>query len=275
MRTPNTKSISKVPNQSLLSGILLLWGLSACATTVQAAPVGVRYPEGVSQGFVTLSSLDGKKLGEGELSQVATGVNRIVSHLSIRLKDGSLHDENVVFSQNRQFKLVSYKLVQYGPAFPEPVEVSLDMETGMYTLRRNPPGKDRTVLTGHLDLPSDTYNGMTVMLLKNLDQNASVTIHMLEFLPEPKLYAVDLIPIEKDSLRAGGLSRDAVHYILKPKLGWFVQNLASLLGKLPPDYDFWLLKGKAPAFVRFEGPLYKDGPPWRIEPASPTLNKEK
>ena len=78
---------------------------------------------------------------------------------------------------------MSYKLVQYGPAFPEPVEVSLDMETGMYTLGRNPPGKDRTVLTGHLDLPSDTYNGMKVMLLKNLDQNASVTIHMLEFLP--------------------------------------------------------------------------------------------
>ena len=59
--------------------------------------MGVRYPEGVSQGFVTLSSLDGKKLGEGELSQVATGADRVVSHLSIRLKDGSLHDETVIY----------------------------------------------------------------------------------------------------------------------------------------------------------------------------------
>jgi len=258
---------------AVLSGCLL-WALSACSTA-HGSPVEVRYPEGVSQGFVTVSSLDGKRLGEGELSQLATGVDRIVSRLSLRLKDGSLHDETVVFTQKRQFQLVSYKLVQHGPSFPEPVEVSLDMETGMYTLRRHAPGDDRKVVSGHLDLPSDTYNGMTVTLLKNLSQNASITVHMLNFLPEPKLYAVDLIPIEKESLQAGGVSRDAVHYVLKPQLGWFVQKLASLLGKLPPEYDFWLLKGKVPAFVRFEGPLYTDGPVWRVEQTSPKLSKVK
>jgi hypothetical protein len=48
-----------------------------------------------------------------------------------------------------------------------------------------------------------------------------------------------------------------------------LQNLASLLGKLPPEYHYWLLKGKAPAFVQFEGPLYTEGPIWRIEQTSP------
>lgn len=235
----------------------------------------VRYQEGVAEGFVTVSSLDGKKLGEGEVTQLAADIDRWASRLSLRFKDGSLHDERVVFSQKGQFKLVRYTLVQHGPSFAEPVDVSLDMETNTYTLRRDGPGDEKTVLNGHLDLPSDTYNGMTVTLLKNLEQNASVTVHMLDFLPEPKLYAVDLIPMEKDSVRVGGLSRDAVHYILKPKLGWFMQNLASLLGKLPPPYHFWLLKGKVPAFVRFEGPLYTNGPTWRIEQASPKLRTGK
>ena len=255
--------------------LLTLWIILFPTSVVQAEPVEVRYPEGVSQGFVTLNSLDGKRLGEGELSQLANGLDRMESRLSIRLKDGSLHEETVLFSQKRQFRLLSYKLVQRGPAFPHQTEVSLDMETGMYTLRREVPGEDPAATSGHLDLPLDTYNGMTVMLLKNLARGASATIHMIDFGRKPKLYEVELIPIDKDSLRAGGVSRDAVHYVLKPKLGWILQNLASLLGKLPPEYHYWLLKGKAPAFVQFEGPLYTEGPIWRIEQTSPKLDKDK
>ena len=262
------------PTLALLNVLILLGVLSGCAT-VRGSPVEVRYQEGVAEGFVTVSSLDGKKLGEGEATQLAAGIDRVASRLSLRFKDGSLHDEKVVFSQTSQFKLVSYSLVQHGPSFGEPVHVLLDMETNTYTLHRNGPRDEQTLLTGHLDLPSDTYNGMTVTLLKNLEQNASVTVHMLNFEPEPKLYAVELIPMEKEPVRAGGLSQDAVHYVLKPKLGWFLQNLASWLGKLPPPYHFWILKGKVPAFVRFEGPLYTNGPMWRIEQASPKLRTGK
>ncbi len=250
----------------------LLCLVSACEI-VRAGVVEVRYPEGISEGFVTLTSLDGKKLGDGEVSQIAAGADRIVSRLSIKLKDGSLHDETVVFSQKRRFKLLSYKLLQRGASFPEALDVSLDTGTGAYTLRRTPPDGAQTTDTGRLDLPPDTYNGMTVTLLKNLDPNASVTVHMVNFLPKPKVYAVELKPVEKESLRAGGVSRDAIHYTLSPQLGWFLQTLGSFLGKLPPDYHFWLVKGKVPAFVRFEGPLYTNGPLWRIEQANPTLKK--
>jgi hypothetical protein len=259
---------------ALLNVLILLVVLSGC-TTVRVSPVDVRYQEGVAEGFVTVSSLDGKKLGEGEVTQLAAGIDRVASRLSLRFVDGSWHDERVVFSQKGQFKLVNYTLVQQGPSFSERVHVSLDMETSTYVLYRNGPSDEQTVLTGHLDLPLDTYNGMTVTLLKNLEQDASATVHMLDFQPEPKLYTVDLIPIEKDAVRAGGLSRDAVHYVLKPKLRWFMENLASWLGKLPPPYHFWLLKGKVPAFVRFEGPLYANGPMWRIEQASPKLRTGK
>ncbi|WP_447603225.1 hypothetical protein [Nitrospira sp. Nam80] len=251
---------------------LFLW-LVSNRGLVQAGPVEVRYPEGISEGFVTLTSLDGKKLGDGELSQIAAGADRIVSRLSIKLKDGSLHDETVVFSQKRRFKLLSYKLLQRGASFPEALDLSLDTGTGAYTLSRTPQDGAQTTDTGNLDLPPDTYNGMTVTLLKNLDPDESVTVHMIDFLPKPKLYEVQLKPVEKEPIRAGGASRDAIHYTLSPQLGWFVQTLASLLGKLPPDYHFWLVKGKVPAFVRFEGPLYTNGPLWRIEPAHPTLSK--
>src|SRR5688500_9560781 len=218
-----------------LQGLLLTLWILFSNPVVQAEPVEVRYPEGVSRGFVTVSSLDGKSLGEGELRQVPNGQNQVESRLSLRLKDGSFHEEAVVFSQKRQFKLLSYKLVQRGPLFPHDLEVSLDMETGMYTFRRAVPGEeDPVATTGHLDLPVDTYNGMTITLLKNFARGATATVHMIEFGPKPTLYEVELRPIDKDSLRAGGVTRDAVHYILKPRLGLVAQNLASLLGKVLP-----------------------------------------
>jgi hypothetical protein len=105
-------------------------------------------------------------------------------------------------------------------------------------------------------------------------RNASTTIHMIDFGTKPKLYEVELIPLDTDTLRAGGVARNAVHYVLKPKLGWIAQNLAALVGKSPPEYHFWLLKGKAPAFIQFEGPLYTDGPIWRIQQTKATLDKD-
>ena len=49
------------------------------------------------------------------------------------------------------------------------------------------PGEDPTATTGHLELPPDTYNGMTITLLKNLMGGASATIHMIDFDPKPKV----------------------------------------------------------------------------------------
>jgi hypothetical protein len=44
-------------------------------------------------------------------------------------------------------------------------------------------------------------------------------------------------------------------------------------GKDPPNLKFWVLGGSAPAFVKFEGPFFVDGPIWRIELSSPRWPK--
>ena len=109
---------------------MAMTGLCLILTTnLFAQPVEVLYPEGVSEGFVTLKTLDGKKLADGELSQATTGADRLASRLTFRFADGSLYDEIVTFSQKKHFTLLSYQLTQRGPAFPESLTISLNGET--------------------------------------------------------------------------------------------------------------------------------------------------
>ncbi len=67
----------------------------------------------------------------------------------------------------------------------------------------------------------------------------------------------------------------AVHYSLKPRLGWFTAALPRLFGQTLPDYHFWLIKKDAPSLVRFEGSLYATGPSWRIEQVSPRVKQAR
>ena len=45
--------------------------------------------------------------------------------------------------------------------------------------------------------------------------------------------------------------------------------VAPLVGKKPPDTNTWVLPGAAPAFLKSEGPIFDDGPIWRVELAKP------
>src|SRR2546427_6100059 len=98
-----------------------------------AAPVAVRHTEGLVHGFLVLRTLEGAILADGDLIQVARG-DRVTSRLVFRFKDGSVHDETAVFSQRRSFRLLSDHLVQKGPAFRHPMEVSIDNSTGQVTV---------------------------------------------------------------------------------------------------------------------------------------------
>ena len=248
------------------------------STVLFAKPVEVIYPEGVSEGFVTLKTLDGKKLADGELSQVTTGADRLASRLTFRFSDGSLYDETVTYSQKKHLTMLSYQLTQRGPSFPEPLVVSLNGTTGEYQVRRHEKTPDEKVITGRVDLPSDVYNGMTITVLKNLRGQTGAIVHMLVFNPEPKLYEVELAPVDEEDTRNTTRKESkatAIHYSLKPRLGWFTATLARLIGRTPPDYHFWLIKKDAPAFVRFEGSLYAGGPNWRIEQVSPRIKQAR
>ena len=261
------------PGVSLI-GILAagLWLLAPAG--LFAAPIEVLYPEGVSEGFVTLKTLDGKKLADGELSQVTTGPDRLASRLTFRFTDGSLYDETVTYSQKKHLALLSYQLIQQGPAFPEPLTISLNGETGQYKVRQQEQANDDQVISGRLDLPPDVYNGMTITALKNLRGKAGASIHMVIFTPKPKIYQVDLSLLDDEETRnttRKDTKATAAHYVLKPRLGWLLGTVAAIFGKPPPDYHFWLIKKDAPAFVRFEGSLYPNGPSWRIEQVSPRV----
>nr|MDP9264045.1 hypothetical protein [Acidobacteriota bacterium] len=70
--------------------------LLACAALLQpaavaAAPVAVRHTEGLLHGFLLLSTMQGKPLALGDLTQTSRG-DRVTSRLLFRFKDGSVYD---------------------------------------------------------------------------------------------------------------------------------------------------------------------------------------
>jgi hypothetical protein len=129
-------------------------------------------------------------------------------------------------------------------------------------------GREKT-LEGTFDLPLDVYNGMVVTVAKNLPKGASETVHVVAFTPKPLLIALELAPAGEHQVLVGQLTKTAIHYVFKPRLGIVLKLFATLLGRVPADYHAWIVTDEVPAFVRFVGPLYLRGPVWRIELASP------
>jgi hypothetical protein len=66
-----------------------------------------------------------------------------------------------------------------------------------------------------------------------------------------------------------GSQRKAMRFVLKIELGGVAGVVAPLIGKAPPEVQIWIIGGRAPAFVREEGPLYQGGPVWTIQLTSP------
>ena len=245
-------------------------------SAADAAPVAVRFPEAGAHGYLLLRSLAGETIGNGEVTQVVKEANVVESHLVFNFKDGSLHDETVVFSQQRVFKMIRYRLIQRGPSFPEQIDVSMDRRSAEYKVRFQPAEDEKEeVVTGRLDLPNDAYNGMLVVLLKNLLQDMNETVNILAFTPAPQAIKMQLLFIDEQIVRIGELSTKAKHYVLKPQIGKIQEFVGKLSGKLPADFhlDCWMLAGKAPSFVQLEGPLQLMGPVVRIELVSPRLPK--
>jgi hypothetical protein len=110
---------------------------------------------------------------------------------------------------------------------------------------------------------------MVPVVLKNLSRGAREIIHMVVFTPAPKLIKLELVPTGENKMLVGGSEKSAAHYVLKPILGIWLKFFASLLGRMPPENHVWITTADVPAFVKFEGPLYMNGPSWRIELTSP------
>jgi hypothetical protein len=256
------------PGRLLLLAVLL-WGGLLHPCTLNGESVRVSYKEGLIHGFLVLQTLEGKTLADGDLIQVAHG-NRVTNHLVFHFADGSIHDETAVFSQGAVFRLLTDHLVQKGPAFPHPLELSFDALSGRTTVRYVDDAGKEKLATERLDLPSDVANGMVFTLLKNLPREAPQTkVSMVAATPKPRLVKLAITAEGEDTFRIGESSRQATRYVVKVEIGGVSGLLAPLLGKQPEDTHVWILHDDAPAFVKSEGPLYLGGPIWRIELTKP------
>jgi hypothetical protein len=246
----------------------------ACTLLLQpigltAEQVRVRHKEGLMHGFLALRTLEGKKLADGEMTQVAEG-DRVTDNLIFRFADGSLYEDKSVFTQNGSFRLLSDHVVEKGPSFKQPMEVLIDASTGQVTVHYKDHDGEEKVLNQKLNLPPDLANGLMFTLVKDLEPSApQTTVSMLATTPNPRLVKLAISPEGEKSLSRGSTGHKAMVYDVKVQIGGMAGLLAHILRKQPPDMHVWVLAGDAPAFVKYEGPLYQGGPIWRIELAKP------
>lgn len=236
---------------------------------LRGEPVSVRHAEGVVHGFLMLRRLDGTAIADGDLIQT-TRNSRVTARLIFRFRDGSVHEETTVFTQRQQFRLVSNRLVQKGPSFPQPLRLSIDCASGQVTVRYADEHGQQKTESEELDLPPDLANGLILTLLKNVRADAlPKSFSFIAATPKPRLVKLAISAAGQERFSTGRLGRTATHYVLKVDIGGLSGLLAPLLGKQPPDSHVWILGGAAPAFVKSEQPLYPGGPVWRIELVSP------
>ena len=240
------------------------------AATAASRPVAVRNHEGLVHGFLVLRAADGSAIADGALLQTTTRADQVTSRLVFHFKDGSLQDETVVFSQQKAFRVLTNHLVQKGPSFPRELDARLDAGSGRVTVRWKERDGEQEEDVEQMTLPDDLLNGLVLTVLKNVPEGTSQIVgHMVAFTPKPRLVKLEMTGIGEEAFVLGETTHRAVRYRVRPKLGGLLGLLAPLVGKQPPDAFVWIMGGEAPAFVKFEGSMFLDGPAWRMELISP------
>jgi hypothetical protein len=229
----------------------------------------IRHLEGLVHGFLSLRSPEGKILASGDLIQEARA-GRVTSRLVFRFLDGSLHDETAVFSQRGHFQLLTDHLVQKGPAFEPPIDMTIDRPSGQVVVRYTDNHGAQKSESEKLELPPDLANGIIITLLKNVSRTAvPKSLSFIAATPKPRLVKLAVSVAGEDRFSVAGSMRRATHYVLKVEIGGVSGLLAPLVGKQPADSHVWVLAGEAPAFVKSEAALYTGGPLWRTDLVSP------
>jgi hypothetical protein len=257
---------------ALRSRALVILLISTCilsGSAASASTVAVRYKEGLIHGFLVLSTTEGVQIAAGDLTQVARG-DQVTIQTAFRFKDGSRQEETTVFSQRGSFRLISYHLVQKGPAFKNASDLSITCATGQVTVRYTDDDGKEKVASEHMSLPPDLGNGLIPTLLMNLPSGtAQIEIPMVVAAPKPRLVKIAVNAQGSQPFSLAGFNREATHYVAKVNLGGVAGVVAPMVGKQPPDSQIWILGGDAPVFVKSETLSYVGGPMWRIELVAP------
>jgi hypothetical protein len=171
--------------------------------------VRVRHMEGLMHGFLALCTPDGKRLADGEMTQVAEG-DRVTSRLIFRFKDGSVYDDTTTFSQRGAFRLLSDHFMQRGPSFKQPMETSVEASSGQVIVRyKDQDGKEK-ILKERRDLPSDVANGLVFTMLKHIQPNVpQTTVSMAATTPEPRVVKLEILPEGQKEIVSGNTKHEA------------------------------------------------------------------
>jgi len=251
-------------------GVLLFCAARAVSDTRAPTPVTVRYVEGLLHGFLLMRTTDGNIIAEGDWLQTVHG-DQVTTRLVFHFKDGSLQDETTVFSQRKQLRLLSNHLIQKGPAFKTPMDLTVDGVTGNVTVHSADDKGKANEATERLNLPADLANGMVPTLLKNLPSSTTqLSLSMVIATPKPRLIKLAISAAGEEPFAIGPSTYKAVHYVVRVELGGVAGVVAPLVGKHPQDSHIWIMGGTAPTFLKSEGPQFEGGPSWRIELASPS-----
>lgn len=243
------------------------------SSAAQADVVSVRHLEGRIHGFLVLKDVEDRVLASGTLNQSNNG-NRVTAKLEFHFKDGSIYEETAVYSQRRVFKLLTYHLVQKGPTFKRPTDMTVNASSGQVVIRyTDDDGKEKSI-DERMKLPSDLSNGMVTTLLSDVDPKVpKTTLSMLVSTPKPRLVKLEISPAGEFPFSYAAASGKASRYVVKIEIGGISGVIAPIVGKQPPDTYIWISGGTAPGFLKSEGALFDGGPIWKIELASPVWPK--
>jgi hypothetical protein len=247
----------------ILVWLVALFGVALYPSQLSARLIPVRHKEGTSHGFVVLRSQEGQELATGEIIQTIEG-ERVTSELVLHFGDGSIYDDVTLFSQGRDFRLISDHLRQQGRSFPKPLDVRIDVASGDVEVSSDEDGKHKTE-QHHLRIPEDVANGMLLTLVKNISPSEpETTVSMLATSAKPRVVKLRIHAEGKQSFSASGEHLEGTHYVIHTDIGGAAGAVANVIGKQRPDIHFWIVPGKAPAFMKFTGQLYVGGPIWNI-----------
>ena len=80
-------------------------------------------------------------------------------------------DETTLYTQSESLHLLSDHLIQKGPSFPRPTDMTIDTAKGQVTYHEEKDGKDE-LKTDSLSMPADLANGMVPAMLENFPRGA-------------------------------------------------------------------------------------------------------
>lgn len=246
----------------------------ACVLLIGASAmpdqVAVHFPQGSANGLLLVRSVNGKVIGNGDLTETVHG-DRVTCKFALRFDDGSQYEETTEFSEDGKFRVLTYHMIQKGPSFRQAIDMTMDAEKGNVSVTTTDDNGKKNSWSRQMKIPADVANGIVPFLASNLTPSEpKATVSMVAATPKPRLVQLTIIPEGVESFPLDGAKIEATRYAVKVDLRGVIGPVAKVTGRQPPDTILWVLRGKVPTFLMAQE-TFVDGPVCRIQLASPQM----